>query len=62
LGKNYTIYLQKRKKKLYVNSIFGENCMILMSFSLRKQPYNSPCYRRKRTPVLPSGIGVYLIP
>jgi hypothetical protein len=28
LGGNYTIYLQNGKKKLDVNSIFGENCMI----------------------------------
>jgi hypothetical protein len=46
LGKNYMVYLQKGKKKLNVNSIFGENCMILKKFSLGKQPYTGPCYRR----------------
>jgi hypothetical protein len=45
LGKNYMVYLQKGKKKLYVNSIFGENCMILKKFSLGKQPYTGPCNR-----------------
>jgi hypothetical protein len=29
-GENYTVYLQK--KKLDVNSIFGENCMIFKEF------------------------------
>jgi hypothetical protein len=43
LGINYTVYLQKGKKKLDVNSIFGENCMILKNFSLEKQTCNSPC-------------------
>jgi hypothetical protein len=38
------VYLQKGKKKLNVNSIFGENCMILKKFSLGKQPYTGPCY------------------
>jgi hypothetical protein len=27
-GENNTVYLQKGKEKLNVNSIFGENCMI----------------------------------
>jgi hypothetical protein len=48
LGKNYTVNLQKGKKKLDVNSIFWENCMILKNFSLGKQPNNGPCYRRKK--------------
>jgi hypothetical protein len=42
------IYLQKGEKKLDENSIFWENCMILKNLSLGKQPYNGPCYRRKR--------------
>jgi hypothetical protein len=46
LGINYTVYLQKGKKKLYVNSISGENCIILKKFSLEKQPYTGSCYRR----------------
>jgi hypothetical protein len=46
LGKNYKVNLEKRKKKLDLNLIFGENFMIL----LRKQSYNSPCYRRKNSP------------
>jgi hypothetical protein len=46
LGENYMEYLQKGKKKLDVNSIFGEICMILKKFSLGKQPYTVPCYRR----------------
>jgi hypothetical protein len=49
LGKNYKVYLQKGKKKLYVNSIFWENCMILNKFSFGK-PYNGPCYRREKSP------------
>jgi hypothetical protein len=49
-GENYTIYLQKGKKKLDVNSIFGENCTILKTFSLGKQPYNGPCFRRGKKP------------
>jgi hypothetical protein len=32
LGENYTVYLQQGKKKLYVNSILGENCMIFKEF------------------------------
>jgi hypothetical protein len=40
--------LQKGKKKLGVNSVFGENCMILNKFSLGKQPYTGPCYREKK--------------
>jgi hypothetical protein len=50
-GVNHTVYLQKGKKKLDVNAIFWENCMILKNFSLGKQPYNGPCYRRKKSPV-----------
>jgi hypothetical protein len=42
LGENYMVYLQKGKKKLDVNSIFGENCMILKNFSLWKQLYTGP--------------------
>jgi hypothetical protein len=45
-GKICMVYLQKGKKKLDVNLIFGENCMILKKFSLGKQPYTGPCYRR----------------
>jgi hypothetical protein len=52
LGKNYMVYLQKGKKKLDVTSISGENCMILKKFSLGKQPYTGPCYRRKKGPVM----------
>jgi hypothetical protein len=40
--------LKKEKKKLDVNSIFGENCMILKNFSLGKQPYYGHYYRRKK--------------
>jgi hypothetical protein len=43
-GKKYMVYLQKGKKKLDVNSISGENCMILQKFSLGKQPFAGPCY------------------
>jgi hypothetical protein len=39
-GGNYTVYLQKGK----------ENCMILKNFSLGKQPYTGPCYRREKKP------------
>jgi hypothetical protein len=46
--KNYMVYLQTGKKKLDVNLIFGENCMILKNFSFGKQPYNGPCYRRQK--------------
>jgi hypothetical protein len=42
--------LQKGKKKLDVNSIFGENCMILKNFLMGKQPYTGPCYRREKGP------------
>jgi hypothetical protein len=34
MGENYMVYLQKGKKKIDVNSISGENCMILKKFSL----------------------------
>jgi hypothetical protein len=50
LGGNYTIHLQKGKKKLNVNSILGENCMILKNFSLGKQPFTGPYYRWKKGP------------
>jgi hypothetical protein len=50
LGENYTVKytvkIRKGRKKLDVNSIFGENFMILKKFSLGKQPYTGPCYRR----------------
>jgi hypothetical protein len=36
LAENYTIHLQKGKKKLDVNTILGENCMILKNFSFGK--------------------------
>jgi hypothetical protein len=45
------VYLQKGKNKIDVNSIFGENCMISKDFSLGKQPYNGPCYRKEKSPV-----------
>jgi hypothetical protein len=45
-------YLQKGKKKLDVNSIFGENCINLKNFSLGKQPFTGPCNRRKKSPGL----------
>jgi hypothetical protein len=51
LGKNHMVYLQKGKRKLDVNSIFGENSIILKKLSLGKQPYYNPCYRRKKSPV-----------
>jgi hypothetical protein len=38
--------LQKGKKKLDVNSIFGENCMILKN--LGKQPYRGPAIEGKK--------------
>jgi hypothetical protein len=48
LGEKYTVYLQKEKKKLDVNSIFGENCMILKNFPLGKQPYTGPAIEGKK--------------
>jgi hypothetical protein len=50
LGENYTVYLQKGKKKTLCKLNFWENCMILKNISVGKQPYNSPWYRRKKTP------------
>jgi hypothetical protein len=47
LGENYTVYLQKGKKKLVI-SIFEENCMILKKFSLGKQPYEGPFDNRRQ--------------
>jgi hypothetical protein len=44
------VYLQKGKKKLDVNYILWENCMILKNFFLGKQSYNGPCYRKKKSP------------
>jgi hypothetical protein len=40
------------QKKLDVNLIFGENCMILKNFSSEKQSKYHPCYRRKKSPAL----------
>jgi hypothetical protein len=47
LGGNNRVYLQKGKTKLYVNSIYEENCMILKNFSLGKQPYKAPAIEGK---------------
>jgi hypothetical protein len=45
LGKNYTVYLQKGKKKFDVNSIFGENCMRHRSEILTKhENISESCY------------------
>jgi hypothetical protein len=44
--KLHSIFANGERKNF--NSIFGENCMILENFSLGKQPYNGPYYRRKK--------------
>jgi hypothetical protein len=44
-----TVYIQKGKKKLYTNSMFRENCMILKNISWGSRPLLVPAIAIKKS-------------